>query len=274
MSILTNWLNADLFSALRDKTNAAINAIKNTAPGVAGNILRYQSSTDYDYVPTSEFAYKCVAASSSTSVTNNNVSVAFTVPAALQFGVGNRVRATGSAGNWIEGIVTAYSSTTLTVLVDRINGIGSFTSWTINISDGISESLTQTTSAETTTSISGVTIATEAYKFNYRVINKLMYLDFSLVLTITTGATVSELLLSLPDGITKDETGASSGYLYYGHAFYSSNGTTTKVPCQISNYDDGSEGQRIRLVREEDDNFIIGNGNTITIRGNIIMPIL
>jgi hypothetical protein len=268
---LTNWSNSDLFSALRDKFNAVITFLTG---GTAGQIAK--STAGGDPVWTSEFAYKCAATSTSFSVATNYVSRAFTVPANMQFDIGNRIRATGSAGNWVEGVVTDYSATTLTILIDRINGTGSFTAWTISPGDGASETLTQTTTAGTTASILGVVVGTESYIFNYIVRNNLMYLSFKATLNITTGTTVSKILLPLPTGITKDTSGASSGYEFYGFASYLSSSAGYSITCLLENYDDGAEGQRIKLSRISDGSasIVISNGSTSTIKGNIVIPIL
>jgi hypothetical protein len=52
------------------------------------------------------------------------------------FTVGSRVRLAYSVtpSNWMEGVVTAFSGTTMTVNVDTTNGSGTFASWNISIS--------------------------------------------------------------------------------------------------------------------------------------------
>jgi hypothetical protein len=51
------------------------------------------------------------------------------------FAIGTRVRVAYSStpANFMEGIVTAFSGTTFTVLVDSIGGSGTFASWTISV---------------------------------------------------------------------------------------------------------------------------------------------
>lgn len=266
---------ADTFDIIETAIDAVIETVNKTETTTPGAVLRQVSATEFDYAMTTEFGYKCAATSSSFAVTSNFTSRAFTVPANMQYSVGNRVRALGSSGNWIEGVVTAYSSTTLTVSIDRISGTGSFTAWTIDLADGSAETFTQTQTAGTTASASGVTIGTETYWFTYRVINKLMYLSFKAQLVITTGATVSEILLPLPTGITKDTTGNSSGYIWHGHASYLSSSVSYSIPCLLESYKDGTEGQRIKLTRlsEASATITIGNGTTSTIKGEIIIPI-
>ena len=72
-------------------------------------------------------------ATSTTSLLIEVASKAFTVAASLGYVVGMRVRATSAANsaNFMEGTVTTYSSTTLTVAVDTIGGTGTLADWTI-----------------------------------------------------------------------------------------------------------------------------------------------
>jgi len=51
---------------------------------------------------------------------------------ATAFAVGQRVRVINSATNWMEGNITAFSSTTLTVNVDTTAGSGTLASWTVS----------------------------------------------------------------------------------------------------------------------------------------------
>lgn len=68
---------------------------------------------------------------SSLSITGS-LSRTFVTQAGLSYSAGARVRATASGG-WMEGVCTAYSGTSLTVLMDNSSGSGTFASWTINI---------------------------------------------------------------------------------------------------------------------------------------------
>ena len=72
-------------------------------------------------------------ATSTTSLLIEVASKAFTVAASLGYVAGMRVRATSAANaaNFMEGTVTTYSSTTLTVAVDTIGGTGTLADWTI-----------------------------------------------------------------------------------------------------------------------------------------------
>jgi hypothetical protein len=44
-----------------------------------------------------------------------------------------RVAAQAAPTNWVEGVVTAYSGTALSVAVDLIGGLGAFSAWNINL---------------------------------------------------------------------------------------------------------------------------------------------
>lgn len=70
---------------------------------------------------------------SATSFLIGTGSKAFTTQAGLDFIVGRRVRAwsLASSANWMSGLITAYSGTTLTVLVDAVGGSGTLTDWQI-----------------------------------------------------------------------------------------------------------------------------------------------
>jgi hypothetical protein len=74
-----------------------------------------------------------------TSTTSNSVATGnktFTTQAGLSYVVGSRARAADSANpatNWMEGVITAYSSTSMTIAVDTIAGSGTITSWNISL---------------------------------------------------------------------------------------------------------------------------------------------
>ena len=73
------------------------------------------------------------SALSTTSLAIEVASKAFTVAASLGYVTNMRVRATSAANpaNFMEGTVTSYASTTLTVAVDTIGGTGTLADWTI-----------------------------------------------------------------------------------------------------------------------------------------------
>ncbi len=70
-----------------------------------------------------------------TSTSSLLISIAskvFVTQAGLAYVVGSRVRAT-SGVNWMEGLVTAYSTTNLTVNVTKISGSGTLATWTLSV---------------------------------------------------------------------------------------------------------------------------------------------
>lgn len=74
-----------------------------------------------------------------TSVTSfalaSSGSKAFSTQQGLAYSAGARIRATSASDvtKWMEGVVTAYSGTTLTVTMDDSNGSGTFADWNINL---------------------------------------------------------------------------------------------------------------------------------------------
>lgn len=76
------------------------------------------------------------ASSSTSSHTPGTGSKAFTVEALLGFSAGSRARFSSAASvatNWMEGVVTDYTGTTLTVTIDKFAGSGAHTDWLVNI---------------------------------------------------------------------------------------------------------------------------------------------
>lgn len=72
-------------------------------------------------------------ASSTSSVAIGTGAKAFTIVAGRGYTVGQRVRVSADASNYVEGAVASYAGTTLTVTVDHVSGTGTFASWTVNI---------------------------------------------------------------------------------------------------------------------------------------------
>jgi hypothetical protein len=72
---------------------------------------------------------------STTSLAIATGSKAFTTQAGLAYVVGSRVRAASAAdpADYMEGVVTAYSGTGLTILVDLIGGTGTDADWSFSI---------------------------------------------------------------------------------------------------------------------------------------------
>ena len=82
------------------------------------------------------------AASSTSSLAIAGGSTSFTTQSGLAYSVGARVRASSNASsaNYMEGLVTAYSGTSLTVNVDTTGGSGTAADWNINLAGNIGTS--------------------------------------------------------------------------------------------------------------------------------------
>jgi hypothetical protein len=78
-------------------------------------------------------------ATSATSFAIGGGSDAFTTQAGLAYTAGARVRASSAANpaNYMEGVVTAYSGTTLTVTIDHVGGSGTHTDWNLNLAGDV-----------------------------------------------------------------------------------------------------------------------------------------
>jgi hypothetical protein len=78
-------------------------------------------------------------ATSTSTLTITTGAHSFTTQASLAYTVGARVRASSSSSstNYVEGLVTSYSGSTLVINVDRYNGTGTFSSWNINLAGDI-----------------------------------------------------------------------------------------------------------------------------------------
>lgn len=96
-----------------------------------------QSILDYiaQFAPQlNEWVGAYVQDTSTTSNTSNSIgtgSKTFTVESGKGYKVNMPVRASATSGNYMDGIVTAYSGTSLTVNFASSNGTGTFTSWQI-----------------------------------------------------------------------------------------------------------------------------------------------
>jgi hypothetical protein len=75
------------------------------------------------------------AATSTTSLTIGTGSKVFTTQTGLAYQVGTRARATDAANttNWMEGVVTAYSGSSLTLNVDGTSGSGTIANWNLSV---------------------------------------------------------------------------------------------------------------------------------------------
>jgi hypothetical protein len=79
------------------------------------------------------------AATSTTSLTIGTGSATFTTQSGLAYSAGARARASSSANtaNYMEGLVTSYSGTTLVINVDTTGGSGTLASWNINVAGNV-----------------------------------------------------------------------------------------------------------------------------------------
>jgi hypothetical protein len=75
------------------------------------------------------------AASSTSTLPISLGSITLTTQSGLAYSPGARARisARSAPANWVEGIVTAYSATAMSVAVDLIGGAGAFSAWNINL---------------------------------------------------------------------------------------------------------------------------------------------
>lgn len=103
----------------------------------ARNTIRPGADDPIAIIPAAPYAaavspYK-ISCTTSLSITSVN-SRTFIVTKYLSYLVGSRVRATSlGSGAWMEGIVTDYSGTELTIEMDRSLGTGTYADWTLNI---------------------------------------------------------------------------------------------------------------------------------------------
>ena len=75
-----------------------------------------------------------------TSLTIGTGSKTFTVntnATDTAFIVGNRVRLVNSSVNYMDGVITAYSGTSMTVLVDGTSGSGTYTAWFVTLTGSV-----------------------------------------------------------------------------------------------------------------------------------------
>lgn len=109
--------------------------------GAEGQVLSKNSSNDFDTIWTEGGAGGAgdtgpgYYATSTTSLLIEVASKTFTTQNDLAYSVGARVRASSAAdtANYMEGLVTSYSGTTLIISIDRISGSGTYADWNINL---------------------------------------------------------------------------------------------------------------------------------------------
>lgn len=108
-------------------------------------------------------------ATSTTSFTVGTGSITVTTQSGLAYTAGARVRISSSASpaNYVEGICSSYSGTSLTITSDLTGGSGTFASWNINVAGNAGAAGAQgpTGSAFNTTSTTNLTIGTGSTSF-------------------------------------------------------------------------------------------------------------
>lgn len=92
-----------------------------------------------------------------TSTTSNSIAIGsktfgYATTPNIGWVVGSRLRAYNSAGNYMSGVVTAVSGTSVTILIDYIVGSGTYTSWNLGLAgdNGVNGSATITVWTATT----------------------------------------------------------------------------------------------------------------------------
>ncbi len=79
-----------------------------------------------------------LATSTSSLVTAASGSKSFTTQAGLAYTIGARIRATSAGtGEYMEGVVTSYSGTSLVATMDSASGSGSHTDWNLNVAGNV-----------------------------------------------------------------------------------------------------------------------------------------
>jgi|ERR1700751_472701 len=114
--------------------------------------------------------------------------------------------------------------------------------------------------------------------YSYRIIGNRCELDFNIVATITDGATVDQIKIPLPVGITKN-TSLNKKYSARGTCAYIAPGSTTDyVSCYVNAIDDGTEGQRLVIRRAEGSagavTMDISTSSVLTLSGHIDFQIV
>lgn len=133
----SNYFIADLTSTLTDNGTWQTGAITVVA---SGGTLSDGMQVTIAFEPTGNPgstgpAGPSYAATSTTSLAVGTGSKTFTTQSGLAYQAGARVRATDAANsaNWVEGVVSSYSGTSLAVTVDNTSGSGTIANWLINI---------------------------------------------------------------------------------------------------------------------------------------------
>ncbi len=225
MSLLSNWLNADLFSVLRDKVNAIVTAVNPLAGGATGQYLAKVNGTDFN----SHWITPPFDAFITSSVTSNTIDYSgnktFTVASGLTIKKGNRLRAASLANlsNFIEGEVVSYSTTTLVIKPDVIGGTGTLIDWTISLGSGATIYRKIYTNAFSAITFTGGTATINSQNSHIRKGNGIINLSFQINFTSTSGFPSSQVTLTLNSELVASSVGTGSnniGSAVVGNAVY------------------------------------------------------
>ena len=87
----------------------------------------------YDKIALSGYAVMSRTSTASNAIATGSKTFTY-ASTVLGWALGMRLKATGAtATNWMSGIVTAFSATSVTINVDLVSGTGTFASWTLDL---------------------------------------------------------------------------------------------------------------------------------------------
>jgi hypothetical protein len=139
---------------------------------------------------------------SATSTTIGTGSKTFTVntdAADSAFIVGNRVRVIYNSTNYMDGVITAYSGTSMTVLVDGTAGSGTYTAWTVSLTGsvgGVTSFSGNSTGLTPSTPTSGAIVLAGTLNAANGGTGQTSYTDGQLLIGNTTGNTLTKATLT------------------------------------------------------------------------------
>lgn len=179
-----------------------IDAAANGRASLNGSVV----STNASYRPSidDEIIFVNSLGTSATSTTVGTGSKTFTTQAGLPLVVGQRVRvwraAAGAELTYLEGAITAYSGTSLTVLVDVVSGTGTHTDWLIGIREFGGELQTVDEAGLGGHGVTPIRSTFSALDFNG-------YLDRIYVNGVLFAGTLKSMLVTLVDLLDADSAG-------------------------------------------------------------------
>lgn len=134
-SVTPTTTNGDVSLAFSLPRAAAVTVGSTTtlAGGASATVTPTTTNGDVSLafgVPQGIGYYGLTSATSNTIGTGSKTFTTNFTATATAFVVGERIRVINTATNWMEGTITAFTTTSLTVNVDVVGGSGTFTSWT------------------------------------------------------------------------------------------------------------------------------------------------